>query len=531
MNGLEEVQGSIKNFIYEKEQVQKQITEIEQRRIKLAQERNEKKRLNANNPEVSELGKTISKLGNQSQELQNKLDSNLYEVKTELNLIIDNLVAEGIRKIRKINEEIKSLENNIGLQNERNTRYELQRQEFYVRFGRMPELSENAIKENKIQKEEAKKNALEIKNLEGQVDDIENEITVLAVAKRKLKNGNWNFLIEAENEKVEEVEIEPLNIDEIEPIEELFVEEFDEIEELYIGEFDGIEELNVEEFNAIEESDTMEELYIEEFETTEGTNVETIASEEKTDSIDEIEELAKSIVEEIVTEQAKDINTGIIEEKNVENDFIEDIISFEEESKKKEKVIIPLFGQKATISNIIVKIENGELVYKAQMSDEEEIKIYPARLGEESVLLRDKQNREECKEILFNYAICKCKTYDKNVISKIDPLVCELLIECAEQYNYDAEYLIYNYIMSFSKCRDEDVEIEAVPDIMYNLSYIETSNLSRKEKTIIRKICKNASKNNKIDIIESFTGVKKIKYLFKRLFAVNNVNVLPEGKY
>ena len=43
MNGLEEIQGNIKNFIAEKQQVKKQISEIEQKRAELAQKRNEMK--------------------------------------------------------------------------------------------------------------------------------------------------------------------------------------------------------------------------------------------------------------------------------------------------------------------------------------------------------------------------------------------------------------------------------------------------------------------------------------------------------
>ena len=72
---------------------------------------------------------------------------------------------------------------------------------------------------------------------------------------------------------------------------------------------------------------------------------------------------------------------------------------------------------------------------------------------------------------------------------------------------------------------------ESVPGIVYNLSYINESGLSRKEKVIINRISRNARKNNGIDVIESFSGFKKVKYVLKRLFAVNNVKVLPEAKY
>ena len=41
MNGLEEIRECIKDFICKKEQVQKQITKIEEKRTQLAQKRNE----------------------------------------------------------------------------------------------------------------------------------------------------------------------------------------------------------------------------------------------------------------------------------------------------------------------------------------------------------------------------------------------------------------------------------------------------------------------------------------------------------
>ena len=52
-------------------------------------------------------------------------------MKTQINLVIDNLIAEGIRGIRRINEEIQELEKSIADQKERNEKYQLQKQEFY----------------------------------------------------------------------------------------------------------------------------------------------------------------------------------------------------------------------------------------------------------------------------------------------------------------------------------------------------------------------------------------------------------------
>lgn len=511
MNGLGEVQEYIKSFICEKGQAQRQIAEIEEKRTQLAQQRNEKKKIDGNCEVVNELGKQIAGLGNESQELQNQLDFKCHALKAQINLGIDNSIAEGIRKIRIINEEISELQQKIEKQKERNEKYQLQRQEFYVRFGRMPELSERAEKASKLQEKEATKSELEIQLLKEQIVKIQDEITVLARVKRDFKNGNWNSIVESE-EAAEEIRIEEITIEEMEPIEEIYVEEFSEVEELYVEEFVPIEEIQIEEFREVEEF-----------------NIETSKQIEECPD-DEIEKLARAIVEEIASEQAREQGINKIEqqiENATEKETVEDIIAFEQEDDApKSKVIIPLFGQRAAISNITIKFEEGNLVYKAQMSDDEEVKIYPSQLGNESVLLRDKQNREECKEILINYAIKEHKELNKKVVNLIDPLVCELLIECAERYGYNAQKLVYDYAESFD---NEDSEF--VPGIVYNLSYIEQSNLSKKEKAIINKICRHARKNNNIDIIESFSGFRKIKYIFKRLFAINNVKVLPEAKY
>ena len=511
MNGLEEIQGYIKNFVYEKQQIQRQIIEIEEQRMKLAQQRNEKKKHNSDYDMINVLGNQISELGNKSQELQNQLDFNKCAIKEQMKSFIDNSVAEGIRKIRKIDEEITELEGKNEKQKERAAKYQLQKQEFYLRFGRMPELSERAEKAIKLQEKEVEKNELELIVLKEQIVKIQDDITLLAKAKRDLKNGNWNSIIEVEEEQ-KELFIEELRIEEIEPIEEISVEEFVPMEEFYVEEFKPVEEVVIEEFKEVEEIKTETNQFLEE------------------NSIKEIEELAKAIVEQIALEQTNYNNINEIKEESESEiiiaENVEDIITFEKEEQTKERIIIPLFGQKATISNIIIKFEEGNLVYKAQMSDGEDVKLYPANLGVESVLLRDKQNREECKEILINYAISEHKVLDKKIINKIDPLVCELLIECAERYGHNAQELIYNYALSFT-----DGDLELVPEIVYNLSYIEQSNLTKKERAILNKICKYARKNDKIDIIESFTGFRKIKYIFKRVFAINNAKVLPEAKY
>lgn len=551
MNQIEEIKECIKDFICEKKQTQCQISEIENKRIQLAKQRNDKKRVHSDWTEIDMLGKQIAELGCQSQELQNKLDFKVREKRYQIYSVIENLIVEGIRKIRRLNEEIQELEENIASQKERNIKYQIQKQEFCERFGRMPELSEEAIEECKRQEENAKQSIEKIEKLKVEIENIEDEMEESAILKRKIKNGNWNFIAEEEKtqentdiEPLEIEEIEDISIEEIKPTEELYVEEFKPVEELHIQEFEPVEELHIQEFEPVEElhiqdMEPIEELHVQEFNENDLTeicsnneiNTETVKEKQIEDEVlKEIEELAKQIVEEIVAKQTQDINVKKIEEQeNVENNIAEpeDIITSENEDNS--KTVVPQFAQKVTISNIVIKIENEELVYKALMSNGEEVKIYPGKIEEENVLLRDKQSREECKEILINYTIREYKLFDKKIVKSIDPLVCELLIECSKKYEYDAHELIYNYAMSFSYDLENDAE--TIPAITYNLAYLAQSNLNKKEKAILRKICKNAKKNNRIEIIENFAGFSKIKYIFRKLLALDNIKALPEGKY
>ena len=538
MNGLEGIQKIIENFVYESNQTKKQIAEIEKERTDLAQERNEKKNISKNNyeNEIGMLGKQISELGIKSQELQNKLDSKFNETKKIVNLTIDNLITEGIRRVRKIDEEQHELEEKISLQKERNAKYEAQKQEFYERFGRMPQLSENAQREDKIQDKQCLSYKTKIEKLERSISDMETELTKLAKIKRDFKNRCWTNIINVDKKEVTEdfeqsttnIEeeaivlplMEEIQVEEIEPIEYVEVEEFQPIQEI------KIEELNIEPFDAsVEFSEATENNNLDEnIEMKKEANniqVNKIEESKNLQQVDEIQELARAIVEEIIAEQTKDINKSEIEEKNDE----QEIITFEE---KQEDVKVQKVEEKVTLLNIIAKIEDGEVMYKAQASNEEELKIYPT-LEVRNVLLNDKECREEIKEILINYVVEEYKAWDNKVIKKIDPTVCYLLERFAQKYNYDARTLMYNYAMSFSK-KDENETSDIIP-ITYNFSYLKGTNLSKKEKTIISKICKNALKNEKIDIVGGVTGFSRIKYIFKRLFNTNSVGALPEGKY
>ena len=494
MNGLEEIQKIINNFIDESKQAKQKISQIENERNILAQNRNQKKDANSNEyeAEINMLGKQIAELGNQSQELQNKLDAKYIDVKKVVNLMVDNLIAEGIRKARKLDEHIEELQEKVTIQKERKAKYEIQKQEFYERFGRVPEVSQEAKQEDEIQDRQCEIYNNKIQQLAEEIENQEVQLTELVNLKNNFRNKEWKQEVKQNIEEIEEVE------------EETAVLPF--IEEINVEEMEPIEEIQVEKFEPIEEINKPELIQKE--------------TEKNQSEIDEIEKLAKAIVEQIVEEQTQNNEPSLINNREEQ-----EIIAFKNEEKQ-EKVFD--YNENAEILDIIAKIEDGEIVYKAQISNGKEIKVYPTKLVAGNILLKLKEKRDEIKEELINYSIEEYKLLDKKAIKKIDPIICEVLKQFAQKYNYDAGSFIYNYAMSFSK--NILLDTGSVP-ITYNFSYLNTTKLSKKEKNAISKICKNAMKNQNIDIVGDVVALTGIKYIFKKLFALNSTNALPEGKY
>ena len=510
MNKLEEIERIIKNFIYESGQTREQISEIEKTRTQFAQERNWKKYNNTCNcdwTEVNKLGSKISELGNESQELQNKLEFKYNETKRLVDLTVNNLITENMRNVIKMEEERQELEEKISVQKQKYAKSESQKQEYYERFGRMPELSESAKKEEKIKDKQIQLYKTRINEIDTCINNVENEISELASIKRNFKNKNWKNIFEknmtAESEKV---------VEGIEEIEEESISLPFTQEEFQVESSEPVEYIDVKDFEPMKKTEICE---IEVDSTKEMNKVEKVENTE-TDEVDRIDVLARAIVEEIIAEQTKDLNTW--------EDNEHEIITY----KNTEKVDQIKTTEEITLTSIIAKIEDGEIVYKAQVSNGEEIKVYPT-LDVRNIFLNDKQCREEISECLTSYATTENKILDSTVISKIDPTVCEVLERFAKRYNCDENSLIYSYAMSFSK--REGCEITNVAPITYNLSSLKNTNLSRKEKTTISKICKKALENKNVDIIGCITGFGKIKYWFKKLFNINKVGALPEGKY
>ena len=249
---------------------------------------------------------------------------------------------------------------------------------------------------------------------------------------------------------------------------------------------------------------------------------ETEESQEQDEQIDEILESQK-IENTNENEQVQLINEELkpIEEIAIDPVLTDYYNNINEITKNLEKEIITLeeteenqlvntnTEEPTTIKNIVVKVENGELIYKAELSNETTIKIYPI------------------KEKILEYSAKNYRNLRNIAIKKMDPIVCEILDRYAVQYDMDSQNLVYNYVMSFSSIDDYDSDI--LPAITYNLSYINEAKISKKEIKILQKIVKNSTQNALVDIIGNVTLLEKIKCFMKKIFNISSANILPEG--
>lgn len=264
---------------------------------------------------------------------------------------------------------------------------------------------------------------------------------------------------------------------------------------------------------------------------------ETEESQEQDEQIDEILESQK-IENTNENEQVQLINEELkpIEEIAVDPTLTDYYNNINEITKNLEKEIITLeeteenqlvntnTEEPTTIKNIVAKVENGELIYKAELSNETTIKIYPIK---EKILEKEKFERETWKRELIEYSAKNYRNLRNIAIKKMDPIVCEILDRYAVQYDMDSQNLVYNYVMSFSSIDDYDSDI--LPAITYNLSYINEAKISKKEIKILQKIVKNSTQNALVDIIGNVTLSEKIKCFMKKIFNISSANILPEG--
>ncbi len=244
-----------------------------------------------------------------------------------------------------------------------------------------------------------------------------------------------------------------------------------------------------------------------------------IENKEENEQVQLINEELKPIEEIAIDPVLTDYYNNINEiTKNLEKE----IITLEETEEN--QLVNTNTEEPTTIKNIVVKVENGELIYKAELSNETTIKIYPIK---EKILEKEKFERETWKRELIEYSAKNYRNLRNIAIKKMDPIVCEILDRYAVQYDMDSQYLVYIYVMSFSSIDDYDSDI--LPAITYNLSYINEAKISKKEIKSLQKIVKNSTQNALVDIIGNVTLSEKIKCFMKKIFNISSANILPEG--
>lgn len=231
-----------------------------------------------------------------------------------------------------------------------------------------------------------------------------------------------------------------------------------------------------------------------------------------------IEEIA---VDPTLTDYYNNINeiTRILERHFAKE---KEIITFEDSEKP--QILAREPEEPVSIKNIVVKVEENELVYKAELSNKKTIKIYPIK---EKLLEKEKFERETWKRELIEYSANNYKNLRSIALKKMDPIVCEILDRFAVQYDVDSQNLVYNYVMSFSSIDEYDSDI--LPAITYNLSYIDDAKIGKKEVKALQKIVRNSTQNALVDIIGNVTLAEKIKCIMKKIFNITSANILPEG--
>lgn len=212
---------------------------------------------------------------------------------------------------------------------------------------------------------------------------------------------------------------------------------------------------------------------------------------------EELKPIKEIAVDPILVDYYNNINeiTKILERHFAKE---QEIITFEDGFEP--QILAEEVEEPVSIKNIVVKVENNELVYKAELSNKKEIKIYPVK---EKLLEKEKFERETWKRELIEYSASSYRNLRNIAIRKMDPIVCEILDRFAVQYDVDSQNLVYNYVMSFSSIDEYDSDI--LPAITYNLSYISEVKISKKEIRTLQKIIKNSTQNALVDIIGNVT--------------------------
>lgn len=455
---MEEIINNLKNFVEERNNLKQQINDIENKRNELAQERNEKKAKNKINNN-DEVWAEVNCLGKQIYDLGEQ--SQWFQRQLDMKLI-------GLK------EQLYLQIDNLIAEEVRKTRIiTSQVEELGIYSSQMKIFAEltNQINLTKQRTEMCFKIKKMVKK--GQINETIKFITNPSDTTEKSKEN----IVEKVQGNVVENEITEHKVEEVEKIEEVAPN----ITELCIEEFSP-EELIVENFD-------VEPLVVEEF------KEETVENEE---TITEISN------EENIVEENKEQEIIFCDDENVK--------TFENEEN----------DTNVTIKNIVAKIEDGELVYKAEISDGTSIKIYPIKEG---LYKKDKIEREGWKNLLIRYSADAYVELDNSAVKKMDIVVSELFERFATKYDQDMQNTIYNYVMSFSENGEYDTTI--LPSITYNFAYIDELKISKVEEKMLQKNIKNSSKNSAIEVVGKTKKTSKLKYIIKKLLKINTPKALP----
>lgn len=226
MEEFEEIQRKIENYIFEKNELQQKINEIEEQRMILAEQRNiEKYRKNSetfseDDYKIEKLGRQIKVLGDESQLLQNQINKKFIETKNNIireiklklySILIENVTKEVDIKHKENIEIIKKNEKEIDKLEKINKKIRKSR---WLEFDKIN--SANIYEDSKkivIDKEQKKDENKEIKidHVQENKKDINVSIIEILV---KIKNNKLIYIAKMNNGNNIEIPVKQLlNVD------------------------------------------------------------------------------------------------------------------------------------------------------------------------------------------------------------------------------------------------------------------------------------------------------------------------------
>lgn len=176
------------------------------------------------------------------------------------------------------------------------------------------------------------------------------------------------------------------------------------------------------------------------------------------------------------------------------DDFVNDNIPAFREITPTEETI------KTMIDKINVRYENGQIVYEAELTDPYGMKFTEILTQEE--LKNTLKSEKGCRKYFFEKYIqgmAGKNVLPNKILKNIDPMICQLIGICADKYGIERpDKLLHDYGVGFSNDEELTAESSTNLPISYDISRQEidkASDLSRKDRRIINRICKTAKQS------------------------------------